>query len=222
MELGKITSAILLFPGVVWSVAAIKSLMESGPYSYTFLFPLPVKIHMVSVLNISLFYLVTFLMIRPHKPVKNLSISSSLLFLSNAVYELIYGVFYDWSSLAVTLPLVLGGIILLVFVNRRFHFLSNGKKWIFLFLVCFCSFITVMLTLDHTGFFAQMQLYLSGGTTNDPHDPLWILSKVLSVWMFFPVLRGINEPLYPGHGQVRKTGNLDESSPLAQVQYYAV
>jgi hypothetical protein len=42
-----------------------------------------------------------------------------------------------------------------------------------------------MLMLSHIGFFAQMHLYLSGQTTNDPHNPLWILSKTLCVWMFF-------------------------------------
>ena len=188
MELGKKAGAILLFPDVAWSLAGIKSLAEIGPYSYTFLFPLPLKFHTVSVLNMSLFYLVTFLAIRPLKAFKNFSISSSLLFLSNAFYELTYGIFLDWSSLRVTLPLVACGIILLVFLNRRFHFLSNDKNMILLFLVCFSSFIGVMLALFHTGFFAEMQLYLSGRALNDPHNPLWIVSKTLSVWMFFPVL----------------------------------
>jgi len=188
MELGRIVSAILLFPAIIWSVSGIRNLVENGLYGYTFLFLLPLKFHTVTVLNISIFYLITFLMVRPYKPVKNFSISSSLLFLSNAVYELIYGIFLDWSSLLVTIPLVLGGIILLVLLNWRFHFLSNDNNRIFLFLVCFFSFMAIILMLNQAGFFAEMQLYLSGRTTNDPHNPLWILSKTLSVWMFFPVL----------------------------------
>jgi len=188
VKLDRIASVILLVPAAVWSLSGVKNLAENGFYSYTFLFPLPVKFHTVSVLNIFLFYLVAFLMIRPHKLFKNLSISASLLFLSNSVYELIYGIFLDWSSLVVTIPIVLAGIIVLVFLNRRFHFLSDEKNRILLFLLCFFIFIGAMLTLNHEGFFAEMRLYLSRQATKDPHNPLWILSKTLSVWMFFPVL----------------------------------
>lgn len=188
MELRKILSGILLLPSVAWLVSGTRSLAEIGLYSYTFLFPLPVKFHTVSVLNISLFYVVTFLVIRPQRPFKNFSVSASLLFLSNAVYELIYGIFLDWSSLMVTVPLVFGGIILLLFLNRRFHFLSNNKKSIFPLLLCFLGLVAVMLQLDHTGFFSEMWLFLRTQTTRDPHNQLWILSKTLSVWMFFPIL----------------------------------
>lgn len=191
MKLDRIVSAILLLPAVVWSVSGITSLVENGLYSYVFLFPLPVKFHTVSVLNISIFYLVTFLMIRPHRPVKNFSISSSMLFLSNAVYELIYGIFLDWRSLLVTMPLVLGGIIVLLVLNRRFDFLSKDKNRILLFILCFSGFMVVMLTLNYAGFFAEMQLYLGGQATKDPHNPVWILSKTLSVWMFFPILHPV-------------------------------
>ena len=45
-----------------------------------------------------------------------------------------------------------------------------------------------MFILNYTGFFAQVDLWLKGQTTNDPHNPLWILSKFLCVWMFFPLL----------------------------------
>jgi len=191
VKLGRAGSLVLLLPAVVWSVSGIKNMIENGFYSYTFLLPLPFRTHTVSVLNISIFYLVAFIMIRPHEPIKNFSISCSLLFLSNAVYELIYGIFYDWTSLIVTVPLVICGIIVSLFLNRRFHFLSNDKNRILLFIVLFGSLVTVMLTLNNAGFFAEMRLYLSGQTADDPHNPLWILSKTLSVWMFLMVLRPV-------------------------------
>lgn len=177
---------------MVWSINGMKTLAEIGPYSYTFLFPLPAKFHTVSVLNISLFYLVTFLVTKPREPVKNFSISASLIFLSNTFYELMYGIFLDWRSLMITFPLVLGGIILLILLNRRFHFLTNDKHRLFLFLLCLLALVAVMFTLDRAGFFAEMQLYLGGRITKDPHTPLWILSKTLSMWMFFPILRSVS------------------------------
>jgi len=204
MKLSTIVNVILLFPAVVWSVNGINNLLKNGFYSYTFLLPFALKIHTISLLNITIFYLITFLIIKPQKPVKNFSISSSLLFLSNAVYEFVYAIFFcnalvlaprfegpappPFGGIILALPLVLGGILLLRFLNLRFHFLTNDKNKIFLFLLCFSSFIAVMLMLNHTGFFAQMHLYLSGQTTNDPHNPLWFLSKILCVWMFFALL----------------------------------
>jgi len=203
VELSKIVNAILLFPAVIWSITGINNLLKNGFNSYTFLLPFPLKIHTISLLNITIFYLITFLIIKPHKPVKNFLISFSLLLLSNAVYEFVYAIFMcnalilarqfggpapPFGGIILALPLVLGGILLLRFLNLKFHFLTNYKNRIFLFLLCFFSFIAVMLLLNHTGFFAQMPLYLSGQATNDPHNPLWILSKTLCAWMFFPLL----------------------------------
>ncbi|MBS7622818.1 hypothetical protein KEJ39_03980 [Candidatus Bathyarchaeota archaeon] len=173
---------------MAWLVNGIKTLAENGLYSYSSLFPLPVELHTVSVLNISFFYVAVFLGVRPHKPLRNFTISCSLLFLSNAVYELIYGVFLDWKSLTVTLPLSLGGIALVVFLNRRFHFLTNDGKRILLLALCLVGLIAIMSSLNEAGFFEEMRLYFNGLTAKDPHNVLWILSKILSVWMFCPIL----------------------------------
>jgi len=206
VELSKIVNVILLFPAVVWSVNGINDLLKNGFYSYTFLTPLPFKIHTFTLLPSTTFYLTTFLIIKPHKPVKNFLIPFSFLILSIAAYEFVYGIFMINTSMPAphfggptpphpplgpfegSILALLGGIPLLFFLNRRFHFLTNDKNRIFLFLLGFSGFIAVMLMLSHTGFFAQMHLYLSGQTTNDPHNPLWILSKTLCVWMFFPLL----------------------------------
>ena len=204
MKLSKILNVILIFPAMVWSFNGINDLSKKGFSSYTFLTPFPFKSHTVSLLNIAIFYLVTFLIIKPHKPVKNFLISLSLLFLSNALYELVYAIFMcnafilapsidsltppPFGGIIIALPLVLGGIFLLRFLNRQIHFLTNDRNRIFLFLACFSSFIAAMLILNNTGFFAEVYLYLSGQITNDPHNPLWILSKTLCVWMFFPLL----------------------------------
>ncbi len=214
MKLSKVVNVILVFPAVVWSVNGINNLIKNGFNSYTFLLPFSLKIHTISLLNITLFYLITFLIIKPHKPVKNFLISSSLLFLSNAVYEFVYAIFYcnalvlalqfdgparppPFGGIVLALPLVLGGILLLRFLNLKFHFLTDYKNKIFLFILCFSSFFAVMLMLNHTGFFEQMYLYLSGQATNDPHNPLWILSKTLSIWMFVPLL-----DLYHNHNSI--------------------
>jgi len=188
VELDRVASVMLLLPGLAWLVNGIRALAENGLYSYSFLFPLPVKFHTVSVLNISLFYVAVFLAVRPHKPLRNFAISCSLLFLSNAVYELIYGIFMHWKSLTVTLPLSLGGIALVLFLSRRFHFLTNDRKRILLHVLCLVGLIAIMTSLNEVGFFEEMRLYLSGLTAKDPHNLLWILSKTLSVWMFLPVL----------------------------------
>ena len=188
MELDKVTSAMLLLPGLAWSVNGIRTLAGNGLYSYSSLFPLPVKFHTVSVLNISIFYVAVFLAITPHKPLRNFTITCPLLFLSNAVYELIYGIFLNWKSLTVTLPLSLGGIALVLFLNRRFHFLTKDRKRIILLVLCLVGLIAIMTSLNEAGFFEEIRLYLSGLTAKDPHNHLWILSKTLSVWMFFPIL----------------------------------
>lgn len=203
MELSKIVNVILLFPAVAWSVNGINNIVKNGFYSYTFLTPFPFKIHTITLLNITIFYLITFLVIRPHKPVKNFLITFSFLFLSMAVYEFAYGIFIinlipapappkqpnpPFGPFHGSILALLGGIPLLFFLNRRFHFLTSDKRKIFLFLMCFSGFIAVMLMLNYTGFFAQMAFYLSGQATNDPHNPLWILSKILCIWMFFPLL----------------------------------
>jgi len=214
-NLNKIVDVILLLPAAVWSLNGIIDLLKNGLYSYTFLLPFSFKIHTITLLPSTTFYLTTFLIIKPHKPVKNFLIPFSFLILSIAAYEFVYGIFmintlmpaphfggptptpnppgptpphpqlgpFEGSILA-----LLGGIPLLFFLNRRFHFLTNDKRKIFLFLMCFSGFIAVMLVLNHMGFFAQIRLYLSEQTTNDPHNPLWILSKILCIWMFFPLL----------------------------------
>ncbi|MFH0897678.1 MAG: hypothetical protein V1850_06505 [Candidatus Bathyarchaeota archaeon] len=204
MKLSKILDAILIFPAIVWSFNGINDLSKKGFSSYTFLMPFLFKVHTISLLNIAIFYLATFLIIKPHKPVKNFLVASSLLFLSNALYELVYAIFMcnafmlapsigsltppPFGGIIIALPLVLGGIFLLRFLNRQFHFLTNGRKRLFIFLAGFSSFIAAMLMLNNAGFFAEVYLYLSGQTISDPHNPLWILSKTLCVWMFFPLL----------------------------------
>lgn len=188
MELDKVANVVLLLPGLVWSIIGVRTLAENGLFRYSFLLPLPVRFHTVSVLNISFFYVAVFLCVTRHKPLSRFTISCSLLFLSNAVYELIYGIFLDWKSLAVALPLSLGGTALLLLLNRRFHFLINDKRRILLLALCLIGLIAIMNSLNETGFFEEMRLYLRGLTAKDPHNYLWILSKTLNVWMFFPVL----------------------------------
>ena len=207
----KIVDVILLLPAVVWSLIGIIDILKNGLYSYTFLLPFPLKIHTFTLLPITTFYLATFLIIKPRKPVKNFLMSFIFIFLSIAAYEFVYGIFMINTLMPApqfggpTLPhpplvfegsilALLGGIPLLFFLNRRFHFLTNDKRKIFLFLMCFSGFIAVMLVLNHMGFFAQMHLYLSGQATNDPHNPLWILSKILCIWMFFPLLDFYSNP----------------------------
>jgi surface polysaccharide O-acyltransferase-like enzyme len=160
-----------------------------------------VKLHTVSVLNISVFYLTAFLLTRPPKPVKNFSISSMLLFLSSAVYELVYGVFLDWGSLKVTIPLVVVGAGALFFLNRRFHFLVYSRQRSLLFLSGFACLVAVMFALNGSGFFEEMRLCLNGRTAKDPHNLLWMLSKTVGVWMFLPLLSSISVKSRTGEKQ---------------------
>lgn len=212
-NLSRITDVILLLPPVMWSLNGIVDLLKNGLYSYTFLVPFPFKIHAFTLLSTATFYVTTFLIIKPHKPGKNFLISSALVFLSNAVYELVYAIFMcnalmhapphaqpspPFGGIMLYLPLVLGGILLLGFLNRRFHFLTKDRNGILLLLLCFSSFIAVLVMLNHAGFFAQVHLYLRGQTTNDPHNPLWILSKIICIWMFFPLLVSYSKPFRNG------------------------
>lgn len=202
----KIISVILLFPAIAWSFNGIINLLKNGLYSYTFLSPFPFKIHTFTLLPITTFYLTTFLIIKPHRPFRNFLIPFSFILLSLAFYEFVYGIFMinaltlvpHFRGPAPLHPLIgpfegsmlalLGGIPLLFSLNRQFRFLTSDQKRVFLFLLCFSSFIAVMLILNSTGFFAQMHLYLSRRIIKDPHNPLWILSKILCAWMFFPLL----------------------------------
>jgi len=205
-NLNKMIDVILLLPVVVWLLNGIFSLLINGLYSYTYLIPLPFKIHTFTLLPITTFYLTTYLVIKPHKPVKNFLIAFLFIFLSMAVYEFVYGIFMINTQMSTphfggpppmhprfgpfegSIIALLVGTPLLFFLNRRFHFLTKDRNRILLFLLCFLSFIAVMFILDYTGFFVQADLWLKEQTTKDPHNPLWILSKFLCVWMFFPLL----------------------------------
>ena len=184
----KLVSLIMIIPALVWSSTALYNIVRDGIYSNTSLFPFSFRVHAFSLLNMAVFYIITFLIILPHRPLKNFSRSLALLFLSNSSYELIYGIMYDWTSLGATLPLTIVSILVLLLLNRRFHFLANGKKNLLWLVACFTILITIMLTLNQMGFFTEMRLYLTGQSMNDPHNLLWIISKFLSVWMFFPLV----------------------------------
>jgi len=210
-NLDKMIDVILLLPAVVWFLNGIFSLLTNGLYSYTYLIPLPFKIHTFTLIPITTFYLTTYLVIKPHKQVRNFLIAFLFAFLSMAVYEFVYGIFMVKTQTSIpysesppplhpphrlspfgpfegSIIALLIGTPLLLFLNRRFHFLTKSRNRILLFLTCFLSFIAVMTILDYTGFFAQVDLWIKGQTTKDPHNPLWILSKFLSIWMFFPLL----------------------------------
>ena len=188
MRLSVIVSTALLVPALVWLVIGTYALLHNGFYSYSSLFPLPFKMHSLSLLNVSIFYLVTFLGVTPREPMRNFLIVCSMLFLFNAVYELVFAVFYDSRGLIVALPLALGGGLLVLLLNRKFKFLTRDKTKISLAVLCFSCFLALMLTLYESGFFEHLRLYLSGHTAIDPHNPLWILSKIIALWMLFPLL----------------------------------
>lgn len=166
----------------------MNALLQNGFYSYSSLFPFPFRMHSLSLLNVSIFYLVTFLAVTPREPVKNFAITCSMLFLFNAIYEFSFAIFYDLRGLIVALPLVVGAVVLVLLLNRRFKFLTRDKRNISLAMLSFSCFIVVMFTLNQSGFFEQVRFYLSGQTANDPHNPLWILSKIICLWMLFPML----------------------------------
>jgi len=223
-NLNKLIDIVLLLPGVVWLLNGIFSLLINGLYGYTYLIPLHFKIHTFTLLPITTFYLTMYLVIKPHKPVKNFLISFSFVFLSMAIYEFVFFLFMrnisvsptphqlppplqplpqyqppppSSSPLLIILDILVGpksilgvlfGILLLDCLNLRFHFLTKNKNRILLFFLCFVSFIAVMFILNYTDFFAQVDLWLKKQTTKNPHNPLWILSKFLCVWMFFPLL----------------------------------
>jgi len=202
----RIITVILLLPAMIWFLNGIINLIKNGLYSYTPLSPFHFKIHTITLLPITAFYLTMFIIIKPYRPFRNFFISFSFIFLSLAVYEFIYGIFminalmpappfrgpnpphppigpFEGSILA-----LLGGVPSLLSLNRRFHFLTKDTKQVLLFLLLLSSFIAVMFVLNSTGFFKQMHLYLSRRTPRDPHNPLWMLSKILCVWMFFPLI----------------------------------
>jgi len=87
-NLNKMIDVILLLPAVVWLLNGIFSLSINGLYSYTYLIPLPFKIHTFTLIPIT-----TFLITKPHKPVKNFLIAFLFIFLSMAVYAFVYGIF---------------------------------------------------------------------------------------------------------------------------------
>ncbi len=179
----------LLAPALMWSFIALYSFVGGGIYVNASLFPFSFRVHALSLLSMSLFYIITFLSVSLREPLKKFSIALTLLFLSNAFYELIYGVLYDWTSLQLTLPLTAVGAVVLLRIDRRFRFLRRDGNGLTRFAACLSILFAVMLMLNQMGFFAEMRLYLTGQTANDPHNLLWIISKTLSLWMFLPLLK---------------------------------
>lgn len=209
---GKIVGVVLLFPAIVWLLNGLNTLLKRGLYSYTSLPPLPLRIHTLTLLSATAFYLAVFLTVKPYRPFKNLLISCSLILLSLAIYEFVYGVFMIYTSTLIprlpppplpkphrphllpfgpfegSILVLFAEVPLLHFLNWRLCFLAYDKKRLFLFFSCFFGFIVAMLTLHYEGFFIQMHLYLRRRIVGDPHNPLWAFSKILCIWMFYPLL----------------------------------
>jgi len=93
MYFDKMIGVMLILSPVVWLFNGIFSLSINGLFGYTFLIPLPFKIHTFTLIPITIFYLATFIIIKPHSPVKNFLIALSLTIISIAIYEFVYGIF---------------------------------------------------------------------------------------------------------------------------------
>ena len=219
-----IVSVILLLPAIIWLLNGIINLLGEGLYSYTLL-PSFFKIHTVTLIAITTFYITVLLTLKPHNPFRNFLISTLLLFLSNALYEFVYFLFMCNvhilppphrrhpprlpPPISMMLSIMVGprsiiglllGTFLLLLLNLKFHFLRTDRVRILLSLLGFSGFITSMFTLNQIGFFRAVHLYLRGLTPRDPHNLIWMLSKILCIWMFFPLLdvefsRGFKELL---------------------------
>ena len=87
-----IIDVMLILPSVAWLFSGIFSLSTNGLFGYTYLTPLPFKIHTFTLIPITTFYLTTFIIIKPHSPIRNFLIALSLTIISIAVYEFVYGI----------------------------------------------------------------------------------------------------------------------------------
>jgi len=209
-----LVSVILLLPAIIWLLNGIINLLGEGLYSYTFLLPSSFKIHTVTLIAITTFYITVLLTLKPHNPLRNFLVSTLLIFLSNALYEFVYFLFmcnvhillpppHHRHPARLPLPIsmmlsimvgprsiigLLLGMLLLLLLNLKFHFLRTDRVRILLFLLGFSGFITSMFTLNQMGFFRAVHLYLRRLTPRDPHNPIWMLSKILCIWMFLPLL----------------------------------
>jgi hypothetical protein len=68
MTLTRTVNAALLSPALVWSAIGLRDLLQNGFHSYTSLFPIPFKTHTLSLLNMTAFYIITFVIITPRRP----------------------------------------------------------------------------------------------------------------------------------------------------------
>lgn len=211
----KVLFALFGAPALLWSLAGLGDLIQKGLYGHTLLPPLHFRIHTVTLLSLTSFFLTAFLLVRPRRPVRNFLIPLPFLFLSMAAYELVFFVFMSRvlagapppgrpSPAPLPIPLlvllsvlagpgsvfgVLIGLLWLWLLDLKLRFLNRGRRGFLLFLVGFVGFLVVMTVLHCTGFFREVHLYLSGRTPHDPHNLLWLFSKVLCVWMFFPLIK---------------------------------
>jgi hypothetical protein len=79
--------------------------------------------------------------------------------------------------------------VFLWLINRKNNLFNFKKINVYFSLVIFTIFLTVMIILREQGFFLKTLLWFSGITHTNPHNLLWVLSKLLAMLMFFPIIK---------------------------------
>lgn len=78
--------------------------------------------------------------------------------------------------------------VFLIVLNQIFGFLTTDKRKISLAILIFCGFLLSIYALSHTSFFTELHIFLDNPTAKNPHNPLWLLTKITGLWGFYPLI----------------------------------
>ncbi|GIW66727.1 MAG: hypothetical protein KatS3mg095_0625 [Candidatus Parcubacteria bacterium] len=79
--------------------------------------------------------------------------------------------------------------IFLFFINKNYNFLNAQKINIYISLFIFIFFLIIMIILRQQGFFIKTLFWFTGFMDINPHNLLWVLSKLLAMLMFLPIIK---------------------------------
>ena len=186
--LDKLLEVVALAYPAVWLVLSVYNILFVNPFGRTPMttFPLPItppKIHSLTVLALSSFYLFTYYNLDYLLTPVRVVLSWGLTVLGVTFYD------FSWSVCEVLsvgkgsflTPLIpfLGTAIIVVYYGRKNQVFKVHR----MFFVVSSSFVVSMVLLVLSGFYVQFHAFLAGEAA-DPHGWLWAAGKFLGVWMW--------------------------------------
>jgi len=173
---------IPLVVAIVWIISSIYSIITNGWFGRAVILILPnwtIRIHSLTVLSITSFFLFTFWCLNYLLPHVRTPVACAITALGFLFYDFSW-IVCDFLTTGsgnpiIQLCLVLAAILILLFHNKFYHYLSF-QRWIFI--VILSIHVVSMYLLSVSGFFQT----LHAGLDPHPGNWLWFVGKFTGIW----------------------------------------